>query len=72
MALGIVEIYLGSPFSANRHCSRSVCLRSVVVDPWGLHPQTSMPQVALPLDPQTKPIPHCEFLATRLPTLHCL
>ena len=24
MALGIVKIYLGSPFSANRHCSRSV------------------------------------------------
>ena len=29
MALGIVKIYLGSPFSANRRCSRSVCLRSV-------------------------------------------
>ena len=29
MALGIVKIYLGSPFSANRHCPRSVCLRSV-------------------------------------------
>ena len=28
MALGIVKIYLGSPFSANRRCSRSV-----VVDP---------------------------------------
>ena len=25
MALGILKIYLGSPFSANRHCSRSVC-----------------------------------------------
>ena len=24
MALGIVRIYLGSPFSANRRCSRSV------------------------------------------------
>ena len=38
LALGIVKIYLGSPFSANRRCSRSVCsrsvgLRSVVVDP---------------------------------------
>ena len=38
MALGIVKIYLGSPFSANRRCSRSVCSRSVgsqsvVVDP---------------------------------------
>ena len=33
MALGIVKIGLGSPFSANRRCSRSVCLRSVVVDP---------------------------------------
>ena len=29
MALGIVKIYLGLPFSANRHCSRSVCSRSV-------------------------------------------
>ena len=29
MALGIVEIYFGSPFSANRHCSRPVCSRSV-------------------------------------------
>ena len=29
MALGIVKIYLGSPFSANRRYSRSVCLRSV-------------------------------------------
>ena len=29
MALGIVKIYLGSPFSANRRCSRSVCSRSV-------------------------------------------
>ena len=28
MALGIVKIYLGSPFSANRRCPRSV-----VVDP---------------------------------------
>ena len=27
MALGIVKIYLGSPFSANRRCSRSVGLR---------------------------------------------
>ena len=38
MALGIVKIHLGSPFSANRRCPRSVCLRSVgsqsvVVDP---------------------------------------
>ena len=38
MTLGIVKIYLGSPFSANRCCPRSVCslsvgLRSVVVDP---------------------------------------
>ena len=38
MALGIVKIYLGLPFSANRRCSRSVCSqsvgsRSVVVDP---------------------------------------
>ena len=38
MALGIVKIYLGSPFSANRHslqsvCSQSVGSRSVVVDP---------------------------------------
>ena len=30
MALGIVQIYLGSQFSANRRCSRSV-----VVDPAG-------------------------------------
>ena len=29
MALGIVKIYLGSPFSANRHCPRSVCSWSV-------------------------------------------
>ena len=29
MALGIVKIYLGSPFSANRCCPRSVCSRSV-------------------------------------------
>ena len=29
MALGIVKIYLGSQFSANWRCSRSVCLRSV-------------------------------------------
>ena len=29
MAPGIVKIYLGSPFSANRSCSRSVCSRSV-------------------------------------------
>ena len=29
MALGIVNIYLGLPFSANRRCSRSVGLRSV-------------------------------------------
>ena len=29
MALGIVKIYLESPFSANRRCSRSVCSRSV-------------------------------------------
>ena len=29
MALGIAEIYLGSPFSANRRCLRSVCSRSV-------------------------------------------
>ena len=29
MALGIVKIYLGSPFSTNRRCSRSVCSRSV-------------------------------------------
>ena len=29
MALGIVKIYLGSPFSANRRCLRSVCSRSV-------------------------------------------
>ena len=29
MALGIVKIYLGSLFSANRRCSWSVCLRSV-------------------------------------------
>ena len=29
MALGIVKIYLRSPFSANRRCSRSVCSRSV-------------------------------------------
>ena len=33
MALGIVKIYLGSPFSTNRCSLRSVCLRSVVVDP---------------------------------------
>ena len=38
MALGIVKIYLGSPFSTNRCslrsvCLRSVCLRSVVMDP---------------------------------------
>ena len=38
MALGIVKIYFGSPFSANLRCSWSVCsrsigLRSVVVDP---------------------------------------
>ena len=29
MALGIVKIYLGSPFSAHRRCSRSVGSRSV-------------------------------------------
>ena len=29
MALGIVKIYLGLPFSANRRCSQSVCLWSV-------------------------------------------
>ena len=29
MALGIVKIYLESPFSANRRCTRSVCSRSV-------------------------------------------
>ena len=29
MALGIVKIYLESPFSANRRCSRSVCSWSV-------------------------------------------
>ena len=29
MALGIVKIYLGSPFSANRRCSWSVVSRSV-------------------------------------------
>ena len=33
MALGIVKIYLGAPFSANQHCSRSVCSQSVVMDP---------------------------------------
>ena len=38
MALGIVKIYLGSPFSANRCSSQSVCSRSVglwsvVMDP---------------------------------------
>ena len=33
MALGIVKMYLGSPFSTNRCSWRSVCLRSVVVDP---------------------------------------
>ena len=38
MALGIVKIYLGLPFLANRRCLLSVCLRSVdsrsvVVDP---------------------------------------
>ena len=33
MALGIVKIYLGSPFSTNRRCSRSVGWRSVVVEP---------------------------------------
>ena len=33
MALGIVKIYLGSPFPANRRCLRSVSSRSVVVDP---------------------------------------
>ena len=33
MALGIVKIYLGSPFSTNRCSLQSVCLRSVVVDP---------------------------------------
>ena len=32
MALGIVKIYLGSPFSGNRRCSRSVGLWSVVMD----------------------------------------
>ena len=26
MALGIVKIYLGSPFSANRRCSRSLLI----------------------------------------------
>ena len=35
MALGIVKIYLGSPFSANQRCPRSVGPRSVVVDPNG-------------------------------------
>ena len=29
MALGIVKIYLGLPFPANRRCSWSVCSRSV-------------------------------------------
>ena len=29
MALGIVKIYFGPPFSANRRCSRSVCSWSV-------------------------------------------
>ena len=29
MALRIVKMYLGLPFSANRRCLRSVCLRSV-------------------------------------------
>ena len=29
MALGIVKIGLGLPFSANRRCLQSVCLRSV-------------------------------------------
>ena len=29
MALGILKIYLGSPFSANRRCPQSVGLRSV-------------------------------------------
>ena len=33
MALGIVKIYLGSPFSANRRCPRSGGSRLVVVDP---------------------------------------
>ena len=33
MALRIVKIYLESPFSTNRCSLRSVCLRSVVVDP---------------------------------------
>ena len=38
MALGIVKIYLETPFSANQRCSRSVCLWSVglwsvVMDP---------------------------------------
>ena len=33
MALGIVKIYLGSPFPANRRCSWSVGSQSVVVDP---------------------------------------
>ena len=38
MALGIVKIYLESPFSASQRCSQSVCsrsvgTRSVVVDP---------------------------------------
>ena len=40
MVLGILKIYLGSPFSANWCCPRSVCSRSVgsrsgVVDPDG-------------------------------------
>ena len=33
MALGIVKIYLGSPFPANQRCSRSIGSRSVVEDP---------------------------------------
>ena len=30
------KVYLELPFSANRRCSRSVCLWSVVVDPFFL------------------------------------
>ena len=38
MALGIVKIYSRSPFSTNQRFSRSICLRSVVVDPLGAGP----------------------------------
>ena len=41
MALGIVKIYLGSPFPANWRCLQSVGSRSVVMDPLFSNCQTA-------------------------------